>query len=143
MNPPTKVFIVDSDRLSLVTLSLWLEQHKDFEVVGTALPTSKLEQKLRESQTDLVVLSLSSVGVEALSTLRRVKQTQYDLPVIILHQGDARSIDGPLAYESEAQLSPEASLKDLLEVMRKIGLRQKIVSSNTALVSSNLLTKAG
>ncbi len=143
MNPPTKVFIVDSDRLALVTLSLWLEQHKDFEVVGTALPTSKLEQKLRESQADLVVLSLSTIGIEALSTLRRVKQTHNDLPVIVLHQGDARSIDGPLGYESDAQLSLEASLKDLLEVMRKIGLRQKIVSSSPALVSSNLLTKAG
>ncbi len=143
MNPPTKVFIVDSDRLALVTLSLWLEQHKDFEVVGTALPTSKLEQKLRESQTDMVVLSLSVAGIEALSTLRRVKQTQNDLPVIILHQGDAKSIDGPLSYESDAQLSLEASLKDLVEVMRKIGLRQKIVSSNPAMLSSNLLTKAG
>jgi len=142
MNPPTKVFIVDSDRLALVTLSLWLEQHKDFEVVGTALPTGKLEQKLRESQADLVVLSLSSAGIEALSTLRRVKQTNSDLPVIILHQADGKIMDGALGFESEAQLSPDASLKDLLEVMRKIGLRQKIVSSGNGL-SSSLLTKAG
>lgn len=141
MNPPTKVFIVDSDRLSLVTLSLWLEQHKDFEVVGTALPTTKLEQKLRDSQADLVVLSLSTAAIEAISVMRRVKQTHQDLPVIVLHQGDCKVIDGPLGFESEAQLSPDASLKDLLEIMRKIGLRQKIVSSGN--ISASLLTKAG
>lgn len=140
MNPPTKVFIVDSDRLALVTLSLWLEQHKDFEVVGTALPTSKLEQKIRESQADLVVLSLSTVGIEAVSTLRRVKHTHHDLPVIILHQGDAKAIEGALTIESDAQLSPDASLKDLVETMRKLGLRQKVVTGS---LTTSMLTKAG
>jgi DNA-binding NarL/FixJ family response regulator len=141
MNPPTKVFIVDSDRLGMVTLSLWLEQHKDFAVVGTALPNVRLEQKIRESEADLVVLNLSTSGLEAVSTLRRVKQTYADMPVIVLHQGDAKSIEGPLAFESDAQLSPEASLKDLVEVMKKLGYRQKVVGGST--IGQNLLTKAG
>lgn len=140
MNPPTKVFIVDSDRLGMVTLSLWLEQHKDFAVVGTALPNNKLEQKIRDSEADLVVLNLSTSGIEAVSTLRRVKQSYADMPVIVLHQGDAKSIEGPLSFESDAQLSPEASLKDLVEVMKKLGYRQKVVGSS---IGQNLLTKAG
>ncbi|MBA4079461.1 MAG: hypothetical protein C0508_30815, partial [Cyanobacteria bacterium PR.023] len=106
----------------------------------TALPTSKLEQKIRESQADLVVLSLSTVGIEAVTTLRRVKHTYSDIPVIILHQGDAKAIEGPLTFESDAQLSPDASLKDLVETMRKLGLRQKVVTGS---MTASMLTKAG
>jgi DNA-binding NarL/FixJ family response regulator len=140
MNPPNKVFIVDNDRLSLVTLSLWLEQVKDFEIVGTSLATPQLEHNLDEGQPDLVVLSLSSAGPEAVATLRRIHQTLgSSTPVVILYDGDKKNLDGPLTNETEAQLSPDISLKDLVEVLRKLGLRQKVVAPTI----NPLMTKAG
>jgi DNA-binding NarL/FixJ family response regulator len=140
MNPPNKVFIVDNDRLSLVTLSLWLEQVKDFEIVGTSLATGRLEHNLFDGQPDLVVLSLSSAGPEAIATLRRIHQTMGSgLPVIILYDGDKKNLEGPLTHETEAQLSPDISLKELVDILRKIGLRQKVVAQTI----TPLMTKAG
>jgi DNA-binding NarL/FixJ family response regulator len=123
MNSPTKVFIVDSDRLTLITLSLWLEHLKDFEIVGTALANNKLEQKILDSQPELVVLNLNS--------------SCADIPVIILYDGEMEDLDGPLSQESDAQLSPETSLKDFVEVMRKYGFKHKVVTS------PHFMTKAG
>jgi DNA-binding NarL/FixJ family response regulator len=140
MNPPNKVFIVDNDRLSLVTLSLWLEQIKDFEIVGTSLATNQLERNLLEGQPDLVVLSLSSAGPEAVATLRRIHQTLGVLPVIILYDGDKKNLDGPLTHETQAQLSPDISLKELVDILRKLGLRQKVVATPSI---NPLMTKAG
>lgn len=137
MNSPTKVFIVDSDRLTLITLSLWLEHLKDFEIVGTALANNKLEQKLLTNQPELIVLNLNSAGLEALSTLRRIKNLGLDAPVIILYDGNMDDLEGPLSQESDAQLSPETSLKDFVEVMRKYGFKHKVVTS------PHFMTKAG
>lgn len=137
MTPPTKVFIVDSDRLTLITLSLWLEHLKDFEIVGTALAHNKLEQKIIQSQPELVVLNLNSSGLEAVSTLRRIKQVLPETPLIILYDGDMQDLEGPLTQESDAQLSPETSLKDFVEVMRKYGFKHKVVTS------PHFMTKAG
>jgi DNA-binding NarL/FixJ family response regulator len=140
MNPPNKVFIVDNDRLSLVTLSLWLEQIKDFEIVGTSLATSQLERNLIDGQPDLVVLSLASAGPEAVATLRRIHQTMGAVPVILLYDGDRKNLEGPLTHQTQAQLSPDISLKDFVEVLRKLGLRQKVVATPSI---NSLMTKAG
>ncbi|MBU6452124.1 MAG: hypothetical protein KGS72_10125 [Cyanobacteria bacterium REEB67] len=129
MNPPNKVFIVDNDRLSLVTLSLWLEQVKDFEIVGTSLATAQLERNLIEGQPDLVVLSITAPGPEAVHNLRRIRQTLGNVTVIVLFDGEKKQLDGPLLTETQAQLSPEISLKDFVEVLRKLGFRQKVVSN--------------
>ena len=129
MNPPNKVFIVDNDRLSLVTLSLWLEQVKDFEIVGTSLATAQLERNLSEGQPDLVVLSITAPGPEAVHNLRRIRQTLGNVTVIVLFDGDKKQLEGPLLSETQAQLSPEISLKDFVEVLRKLGFRQKVVSN--------------
>ncbi|MBS2006376.1 MAG: response regulator transcription factor [Cyanobacteria bacterium SZAS TMP-1] len=146
MNPPNKVFIVDNDRLSLVTLSLWLEQVKDFEIVGTSMATASLEQNLIDGQPDMVVLSLASAGPEAVSNLRRIHQTLGNVPVVILYDGDKKNLEGPLTHETEAQLNPDISLKDFVEVLRKLGLRQKVVTNpaGNAMNSMNsLMPKAG
>lgn len=134
MNPPTKIFIIDSDRLSLVTLSLWLDQVKDFEIVGTSLATGNLERRIIDSQPDLVFFNIASSngigGIDSLATLRRLKQVRADLPVILLYEGDKKDLDGHLALESDAQISPEASLKELVETMKKLGYKQKVVSGS-------------
>ena len=130
MNPPTKIFIIDSDRLSLVTLSLWLDQVKDFEIVGTSLVTANLERRIIDGQPDLVFFNIATAGLESLATLRRLKQVRQDLPVILLYEGDKSDLDGHLTLESEAQLSPEVSLKEMVDVMKKLGYKQKVVSGS-------------
>jgi DNA-binding NarL/FixJ family response regulator len=151
MNPPNKVFIVDNDRLSLVTLSLWLEQVKDFEIVGTSLANVQLERNLAENKPDLVVLSIAAPGPEAVHNLRRIRQTLGAVTVIVLFDGDKKQLDGPLTTETQAQLSSEVSLKDFVEVLRKLGFKQKVVTNpniamqNPFLVSpmTSEMTKAG
>lgn len=128
MNPPTKIFIIDSDRLSLVTLSLWLDQVRDFEIVGTSLPSGNLERRIGVAEPDLVILNISTPSIDAVSVLRRLKQSRQDLPVILLYDGAMKDLEGPLATESEAQLSPEVSLKELVDVIKKFGLKQKVVT---------------
>lgn len=135
MNPPTKVFIVDSDRLSLVTFSLWLDQERDFEIVGTSLSSGNIEKRIIDSEPDLVILNVAQAGIEALSTLRRLKQVKADMPVILLYDGDMKDLDC-LTLESDAQLSPEVSLKDLVDVMKKFGYRQKLVVPHLYMVKA-------
>ncbi len=128
MTPPTKIFIIDSDRLSLVTLSLWLDQVRDFEIVGTSLPTGNLERRTADAQADLVILNISSPSIDALSVLRRLKQMKQDMPVILLYDGEKHDLDGPLTLESDAQLSPEVSLKELVDVIKKFGHKQRVMT---------------
>ena len=142
MNPPNKVFIVDNDRLSLVTLSLWLEQVKDFEIVGTSLANAQLERNLDENKPDLVVLSIAAAGPEAVHNLRRIRQTLGAVTVIVLFDGDKKQLDGPLLTETQAQLSSEVSLKDFVEVLRRLGFKQKVVT-NPNLNPFIEMTKAG
>ena len=95
-----KVFLVDSNKLSLVTLSLWMEQLNDFEVVGTALPQSKIESRILDSQPDLVIVSVSSCGIEALSTIRRIRQIDREIAIVVLHD-DETDVE-PLKAEVQA-----------------------------------------
>lgn len=131
MNPPARVFIIDSDRLSMVTLSLWLDQVQDLEIVGCALQNGNLERRIIDSQPDLVILNTAACGLTAVSTLRRLKATRVDLPVVILHDSD--ELEGPLVSESEIQLNSTVSLKELVGALKKLGLRSKVVASNPLL----------
>lgn len=120
----------------MVTLSLWLDQVQDFEIVGCALQNGNLERRLIDCQPDLVILNIASCGLSGVSTLRRLKATRSDLPVVILHDSD--ELEGPLTTESEVQLSSTVSLKELVDALKKLGLRSKVVSTNAV-----LMTKAG
>jgi DNA-binding NarL/FixJ family response regulator len=117
-----KVFLVDSNKLSLVTLSLWMEQLNDFEVVGTALPQSKIESRILDSQPDLVIVSVSSCGIEALSTIRRIRQIDREIAIVVLHD-DETDVE-PLKAEVQACFSSQSPLKELLATMQSVETRR-------------------
>jgi DNA-binding NarL/FixJ family response regulator len=136
MNLPSKVFLVDSNKLSLLTLSLWMEQLSDYEVVGTALPQSKLEAKILNSCPNLVLLSTSHCGLETLSTVRRIKQTDSTLPIILIYEDEAENLEA-IRPEVEATVSCQVPLKDLLKIMKQQESKLRLASR------SSLMTKAG
>lgn len=124
MNQRIKIFIVEYDCVSLITLMLWLDQFPEFDVLGTTINTGNLQEQIAELEPDVVLLNIETPGPEDIPVLREVKSTQSPPAVILLYHGDAEGLEGVLHSESEGQLGPDRTLGELHDaVMRAFNRR--------------------
>jgi len=129
MNQRIKIFIVEYDCVSLITLMLWLDQFPEFDVLGTTINTGNLKEQIAELEPDVVLLDIETPGPEDIPVLKEVKSVQPSPAVILLYHGDADGLEGVLESESEGQLGPERTLGDLQEAVLKAYNRRLIERS--------------
>jgi DNA-binding NarL/FixJ family response regulator len=113
MSNRVKIFIVEYDCVSLITLMLWLDQFPDFEVLGTTVDTGRLAEQISELQPDVVLLDIATPGPEDIAPLLQIKSVEPDPAVLLLYHGDPKGLRGILEDESEGQLGPDRTLGDL------------------------------
>src|SRR3990167_7103940 len=130
MNQRIKIFIVEYDCVSLITLMLWLDQFPEFDVLGTTVDTGSLRQKLMELQPDVVLINIQTPGPEDIMPLRAVRSVNPSPAVLLLYHGDDEGLDGVLKLESDGQLGPERTLGDLREAITKAYNRRQVVLSS-------------
>lgn len=135
MTAATKVLIAESESLDLLALGLWLDQIPDVELVGTVKQSGPLENLLTELAPDVVILNLASAGPEALTTLRKIRCAKDEPEVLIVYQGDAAHLEGPLTNESKAQVLPKTAVKEIVENIKSVGVMRRS--------GSRLMAKAG
>ena len=101
MNQRIKIFIVEYDCVSLITLMLWLDQFPEFDVLGTTVDTGSLRQKLMDLQPDVVLINIQTPGPEDIMPLRAVRSVNPSPAVLLLYHGDDDGLDGVLRLESD------------------------------------------
>lgn len=139
MNNRIKIFIVEYDCSSLITLMLWLDQFAEFDVLGTTIQSGHLKEQIEELKPDVVLLDIETPGPEDVAPLREVKSVSVPPAVLLLYHGDPDGLEGILEQESEGQLGPDRTLGDLFDAVVKAYSRRQVIRS-AALVPA---TKAG
>lgn len=129
MNQRIRIFIVEYDCVSLITLMLWLDQFPEFDVLGTTVDTGNLRQKLIELQPDVVLMNIQTPGPEDIMPLRAVRSVNPSPAVLLLYHGDEEGLEGVLKQESDGQLGPDRTLGDLREAITKAYNRRPVVMS--------------
>jgi hypothetical protein len=113
MSNRVKIFIVEYDCVSLITLMLWLDQFPDFEVLGTTIDTGNLGDQVAQLQPDVVLLDIATPGPEDIAPLLEIKSVEPSPAVLLLYHGDPTGLKGILQDESDGQLGPNRTLGDL------------------------------
>ena len=139
MNSRIKIFIVEYDCVSLITLMLWLDQFPEFEVLGTTIDTGSLSQQMEDLKPDVVLLDIATPGPEDIPQLREIKSVVPAPAVLLLYHGDSAGLKGTLLEESEAQLGPDRTLGDLHGAILKAYKRGQLARA----ASRVLAAKAG
>lgn len=138
MNSLTKVFILEHDCDSLVSLMLWLDQFPELDVSGSTMRNGEIARQLQDAQPDVVLLNIPTVGAENLPVVRMIKACASAPCVVLMHKGDA-VIEGVLALESDGQVGAKTSLKEVCEAIKKAANKQRLAVS-----AANMpMTKAG
>ena len=125
MDNRIKIFIVEYDCVSLITLMLWLDQFPDFQVLGTTVDTGRLGQQIDELRPDVVLLDIATPGPEDVAPLLEIKSIEPSPAVLLLYEGDPAGLKGILENQSEAQLGPDRTLGDLHGAIAKAYNRRK------------------
>src|SRR5438093_433995 len=113
MDNRIKIFIVEYDCVSLITLMLWLDQFPDFQVLGTTVDTGMLGQQISDLKPDVVLLDIATPGPEDVAPLLEIKTVEPTPAVLLLYEGNPAGLKGILEDESEGQLGPDRTLGDL------------------------------
>jgi hypothetical protein len=138
MNALTKVFIVEHDTDSLVSLMLWLDQFPELDVSGSTVLNGNLAQQVEDAQPDVVLLGIPTVGLENLPTVRMIKSALSLPQVVLMHKGES-VIEGTLASETDGQIGAKTSLKELCETIKRVANKRRLAVS-----AANIpMTKAG
>ena len=124
-----KIFIVEYDCSSLITLMLWLDQFPEFDVLGTTIQSGDLREKIVELEPDVVLLDIETPGPEDVAPLRLVQSVTPPPAVLLLYHGDPAGLEGVLKQESDGQLGPERTLGDLHDAVIKAFSRRQVVFS--------------
>ncbi len=117
MNQRIKVSIVGSNFINLITLTLWLDQFADFDVLGTTGSSEVVNAQIEEFAPDIVLLDLAAPGPTAISRLREMKALRKPPAVLLMHQGTSEDLRGPLINESDGHIGTESPLGDLRDAI--------------------------
>ena len=132
-NMPSKILLVDDEREFVQTLSERLLMRD----MGSAVAydgESALEV-VREDEPDVMILDLKMPGIDGIEVLRRVKETQPEIEVIILTgHGSEADRETCLQLGAFAYLQKPVDVEELSATIKraneKIQLRQKNATEN-------------
>ena len=139
MNPRTKIFVVENDCASLISLMLWVDQNNEFEVLGTKRDTGSLQQDLAKHTADVLLVDIASPALRDIIALRELKNEEGAPSIITMNRSDRAYMDSILASEFDAHVNPGTSLKELNEIIKKVANRRRL----TVTATNMPLSKAG
>lgn len=92
---PIRVLVVDDSGFMRFSISRYLGEHPEIQIVGTASDGKEALRLIPTLHPDVVTLDIEMAGLDGLSTLRRI-MTDFPLPVIMLssltREGTAETI---------------------------------------------------
>lgn len=128
-----RILIADDHDIVREGLRSLLQEHPDLEVTGEAATVPEALELVREGAGDLLVLDLGMPGGEGLETLRRIRTTDPDLPVVILsiHPEDQLAVR-MLKAGASGYVHKEAASENLVTAVRRAFRGKRYVSPELA-----------
>lgn len=128
--PRRKLLIIDDDLLVRRSISIYL-QDSGFDVHETA-DAIELCNAIKEYQPELVITDLRMPGADGLQVLQQVKQSQPDLPVIIISGAGSVSdvVQALRLGASDYLVKPILDMEVLVHAINKALERQDLLMEN-------------
>jgi DNA-binding NarL/FixJ family response regulator len=80
----TRILVADDHQIVRAGLKNLLADYKEFTVAGEAGSGAEAVKKVREADWDIVLLDIAMPDMNGVDTLKQIKRSKPDLPVLIL-----------------------------------------------------------
>ncbi len=128
-----RILIADDHAVVRAGIRQFIAGHDDLIVVGEAATGAEVLDYVRKGELDVVVLDISMPGRSGVDTLRSLKRTRPELPVLIL-SGFAENLYAVnlLRAGAAGYVSKDAAASQLVAAIRVVAKGRKYVSPEVA-----------
>jgi two-component system invasion response regulator UvrY len=125
----TRILVADDHQIVRAGLKNLLSEYKEFTVAGEAGSGTDALKMVRESDWDVVLLDISMPDMNGIDTLKQIKRSKPDLPVLILtmHPEDHYAIN-LLRAGANGYVCKECAPEQLVGAIRTVASGRRYVS---------------
>ena len=125
----TRILVADDHQIVRAGLKNLLSEYKEFTVAGEAGSGTDALKMVRESDWDVVLLDISMPDMNGIDTLKQIKRSRPDLPVLILtmHPEDHYAIN-LLRAGANGYVCKECAPEQLVGAIRTVASGRRYVS---------------
>ena len=125
----TRILVADDHQIVRAGLKNLLSEYKEFTVAGEAGSGTDALKMVRESDWDVVLLDISMPDMNGIDTLKQIKRSKPDLPVLILtmHPVDHHAIN-LLRAGANGYVCKECAPEQLVGAIRTVASGRRYVS---------------
>lgn len=125
----TRILIADDHQIVRAGLKTLLSEYNDLTVAGEAGSGTETIKLVRESDWDIVLLDISMPDMNGVDTLKQIKRSKPDLPVLILsmHPEDRYAIN-LLRAGASGYVCKEGAPDQLITAIRTVMQGRRYVS---------------
>ena len=125
----TRILVADDHQIVRAGLKNLLAEYKEFTVAGEAGSGTDALRMVRESDWDVVLLDISMPDMNGIDTLKQIKRSKPDLPVLILtmHPEDHYAIN-LLRAGANGYVCKECAPEQLIGAIRTVASGRRYVS---------------
>ena len=125
----TRILVADDHQIVRAGLKNLLADYKEFDVAGEAGSGTDALKMVRESDWDVVLLDISMPDMNGIDTLKQIKRSKPDLPVLILtmHPEDHYAIN-LLRAGANGYVCKECAPEQLVGAIRTVASGRRYVS---------------
>jgi len=133
MNEKIKIYLADDHKILRESLNILLSQEEDIEVVGEAEDGLAVEEGLRKTAADILILDISMPKRSGLDVAKNVVREYPDLKIIFLTMHKSEEILAE-AFESGAKgyVLKENAFEELIKAIHAVKNGKVYVSSELA-----------
>jgi DNA-binding NarL/FixJ family response regulator len=132
---PIQVLIVDDDDLLRQEMCAWLESAKDIMIVGAAKDHRQGMSLIRETQPDVLLLGIDSLGANNFPAILTQIQSRFPrLKILVLHEDGQQDLvleafkAGAMGHLVKGTVRPD----ELAEAIRTVHRGEVVLSSRLA-----------
>jgi len=125
----TRILVADDHQIVRAGLKNLLSEYKEFTVAGEAGSGTDALKMVREADWDVVLLDISMPDMNGIDTLKQIKRSKPDLPVLILtmHPEDHYAIN-LLRAGANGYVCKECAPEQLVGAIRTVASGRRYVS---------------
>lgn len=133
MNEKIKIYLTDDHKILRESLNILLSQEEDIEVVGEAEDGLAVEEGLRKTAADILILDISMPKRSGLDVAKNIVREYPDLKIIFLTMHKSEEILAE-AFESGAKgyVLKENAFEELIKAIHAVKDGKVYVSSELA-----------
>ena len=127
------VIIVDDHTIVRKGIQQLLEDTDDIRIEGEACRASEMFKKLEEGPFDVILLDISLPGRSGVETLKQLKETYPDIPVLILSMyPEEQYALRVMKSGASGYLTKESAPDEMVHAIRTVARGKKYISTSLA-----------